>query len=291
MIYPANLNLAITAAARAMSNTAAARKKSVSQIASGSKLETERTDTAAAGVVMKFKSDGAVAGALQANMSNALSYLGAQADSLKQLGQHLDRMSELVTHMADPTKTAKDQGSYLGEFNQLREEVVKVQAAQFNGLDLFYGQGDAATQQVQLSATNSSATMDLTQADMSKQAGWVALLGFSAPYTGLEGISDTPANLVDPNVLGGASFFEGMTQEISQLISENGSQRRRLKGALEHSQQEGISTVSAYSRIADVDVAKELTQLTRTNILMQSGSAMMSQANVAAQSVLKLFGV
>jgi flagellin len=96
---------------------------------------------------------------------------------------------------------------------------------------------------------------------------------------------------VDPNVLGGASFFEGMTQEISQLISENGSQRRRLKGALEHSQQEGISTVSAYSRIADVDVAKELTQLTRTNILMQNGSAMMSQANVAAQSVLKLFGV
>ena len=178
----------------------------------------------------------------------------------------------------------------MAEFNPLRGEVVEVQSAQFNGLDLVYLQGDAATQQVQLSATNSSATMGLTQADMSKQAGWVALLSFSAPYTGLEGISDTPANLVDPNVLGGASFFEGMNQEISQLISDNGSQQKRLKGALEHSQQEGGSTESAYSRIADVDVARELTQMTRTTILMRSGSAMMSQANVAAQSVLKLFG-
>ncbi len=41
-------------------------------------------------------------------MSNALSYLGAQADSLKQLGQHLDRMSELVTSMGDSTKTTTD---------------------------------------------------------------------------------------------------------------------------------------------------------------------------------------
>ena len=291
MIYPANLNLAITAAARAMSNTAETRKNSVSKIASGSKLETDHSDTAAATIAMKFKSDGVITGALQANMSNALSYLGAQSDSLKQLGQHMDRMSELVTSMGDPTKTATDQESYLAEFNQLRGEVVKVQTAQFNGLNLFYSQGDAATQQVQLSATNSSATMDLKQADMSQQAGWVALLGFSAPYTGLEGISDTPANLVDPNVLGGAAFFEGMNQEISQLISDNGSQQKRLKGALDHSQQEGVSTENAYSRIADVDVAKELTQMTRTNILMQSGSAMMSQANVAAQSVLKLFGV
>ncbi len=57
---------------------------------------------------MKFKSNGVVTGALEANMSNALSYLGAQADSLKQLGQHLDRMSELVTSMGDSTKTTTD---------------------------------------------------------------------------------------------------------------------------------------------------------------------------------------
>ena len=47
----------------------------------------------------------------------------------------------------------------------------------------------------------------------------------------------------------------------------------------------------AQGRIEDVDVATELTHLTRTNILMQSGSAMMTQANVAAQSVLKLYGL
>jgi flagellin len=52
-----------------------------------------------------------------------------------------------------------------------------------------------------------------------------------------------------------------------------------------------MSRGNAQSRIEDVDVAKELTHLTRSNISMQSGSAMMTQANVAAQSVLKLYGV
>jgi flagellin len=114
MIYPANLNLAITAAARAMSATADSRKSSVSKIASGSKLETPRNDAGAANIVMKFKSDGVVEGALQSNMSEALSYLGAQSDGLKQLGKYLDRMSELVTQMGDPTKTETDQSTYMG---------------------------------------------------------------------------------------------------------------------------------------------------------------------------------
>ena len=111
------------------------------------------------------------------------------------------------------------------------------------------------------------------------------------PYTGLEGISDTPSNLVDPNALGGASFFEGMTQEVAQLTSANGSQQSQLKLALDHSRQTTLLMERAQSRIEDVDVATELTHLTRTNILMQSGSAMMTQANVAAQSVLKLYGL
>jgi flagellin len=291
MIYPANLNLSITAAARAMSATAETRKNSVSKIASGSKLETQRTDTAAIGVTLKFKSEGVVAGALQANMSGALSYLGAQSDGLKQLAQYLDRMGELVTKMADPTKTGTDQNSYMEEFNKLREGVLSVHGAQFNGLNLFYSEGDSTALQVQLSATNSSATLDLKQADLSQQTGWIALLGFAAPFTGLEGVSDTPANLVDPNALGGASFFDGMTQEMAQLISANGSQQLQLKMALDHSKQTALSRESSQSQIEDVDVAKELTHLTRTNILMQSGSAMMAQANVAAQSVLKLYGL
>jgi flagellin len=207
MIYPANLNLSITAAARAMSATAETRKNTVAKMASGSKLETSRTDTAAVGVALKFKSEGVVAGALQANMSEALSFLGAQSDGLKQLGKYLDRMGELVSQMGDPTKTGTDQASYMEEFNKLREGVLSVQGEKFNGLDLFYSQGDSAALTVQLSASNSGATMELKQTNLSQQAGWVALLGFSEPFTGLAGVSDTPANLVDPNALGGASFF------------------------------------------------------------------------------------
>lgn len=290
MIYPANLNLAITSVARTVSSVVNQRNDTVSKLASGSSFEVARPDFAGVRVAMKFKSSGLMLDAMKSNMAGALSYLGAQEQSLKELGARLDRMGELVSSMSDPTKTTTEQESYLHEFNQLRASVADEHAAQFNGMDLYYNSGDASSYAVQLSADTNS-NLSVAPADLSQQAGWVALLGYAQPFNGLEGISDTPANLVDPNVLGGASFFAGMSEAVSGLLGANVSQQSQIRFALDHAQESARLTRNAAESISDIDVAHEVTQLNKSDILLKSGSAMLAQSNVAAESVLKLYGI
>jgi flagellin-like hook-associated protein FlgL len=290
MIYPANLNLAITSVARTLSSSAGKRGEVVSKIASASSLEGARADMGAVKVAMKFKSSGLMMDAMQSNMTGALSYLAAQEQSLKQVTAYLDRMGELVTGMSDPTKTSVDQENLLQEFNQLRSALVDETSAKFNGLDLYYSQGDAPLYNVQLSANDQSG-MNVLPADLSQQAGWVALLGFAPPFNGLEGISDTPANILDPNILGGASFFAGLAETVSSLLSINVSQQSQLGFALDHAHENAVATKNAADKLTDIDVAREVTHLNKTDILIKSGAAMFTQANVAAESVLKLYGI
>lgn len=290
MIYPANLNLAISSVAQTFSSQTLARKESVAKLASGSNFEATRADLGGVKVAMKFKSSGIMLDAMHSNMTSALSYLTAQEDSLKQLGTQLDRMSELVTAMSDTTKTSHEQNSYLEEFNQLRSALAAGRAEKFNGLSLSYYEGEKPSYSVQLSADNAS-TLDILPADMSRQAGWVAVLGYNEPYTGISGVSDTPANLMDPNLLGGISFFEGLSGTVSSLLATNASQQSQLRFALDHTKGAASLTKNAANTISDVDVAREVTKLTKTDILLNSGSAMFAQANLAAESVLKLYGV
>jgi flagellin-like hook-associated protein FlgL len=182
------MTLAISTVARNVSDNSEIRKRVAAQISSGSKVEDASEDPAATSVALKFKNSGVMMDALQSNMLEASSYLTAQSEALKQLAQQLDRMGELVVQMSDTAKTDQDKQNALAEFDQLREEMAKVQASKFNGLDLFYSQGEPTTMSVSLS-TDGASTIDVHQSDLTQQAGWVALLGFDSPYHGIEGVS------------------------------------------------------------------------------------------------------
>ena len=77
-------------------------------------------------------------------------------------------------------------------------------------------------------------------------------------------------------------------QDISTLMADNGAQASRLQFALDSLNVNKVNLEAANSRIYDVDVAAETTKLARANILVQSGAAMLSQANAASQIALKL---
>jgi flagellin len=77
-------------------------------------------------------------------------------------------------------------------------------------------------------------------------------------------------------------------QEIATLRAINGAQQSRLQFATEVLTVNKANIEAANSRITDVDVAEESTQLARYNILVQAGTAMLSQANQSAQSALRL---
>ena len=91
------------------------------------------------------------------------------------------------------------------------------------------------------------------------------------------------------NVTG--SFISVATQAIQNLsekMATNGAESSRLQFALDALSIQKVNVEAANSRIFDVDVAAETTRLARANILVQSGAAMLAQANAASQIALKL---
>jgi len=87
---------------------------------------------------------------------------------------------------------------------------------------------------------------------------------------------------------GNISTVTQAIQDLATLMASNGAQASRLQFALDSLNVNKVNLEAANSRIYDVDVAAETTKLARANILVQSGAAMVSQANAASQIALKL---
>jgi flagellin len=182
-------------------------------------------------------------------------------------------MSELRTLASDVTKTTGDINNYLTEFTSLQAEFSKVMTESFNGISLFAATSSTGSLTVQLSEDGLQ-SMSISQ---------VALL-----TSAMTAVMDSSISSV--------SAFTGLsTDAISSAISEmatnranNGAQASRLQFALDSLATNHTNLEAANSRIIDVDVALETTRLARNNILVQAGSAMLSQANASAQIALKL---
>ena len=189
---------------------------------------------------------------------------------LKVTGKVLERMGELRTLYTDPTKNTDDLANYDAEFTQLQQQLTSLVAEEFNSVALF----GSDTLNVPVSETGTS-TVDVT----SKNLGDAAL-----------GIGSLTAGTVSD--LGDIQLTDitAAIQNVATMRANNGAEQSRLGFAAEVLTVNKANLEAANSRIIDVDVAEESTRLARWNILVQSGTAMLSQANQSAQIALKLLG-
>jgi len=203
------------------------------------------------------------------NVANALSFLQTQAGSLKSIGAVLDRMSELGTLAGDVTKSSADIANYSTEYNNLVTELDKLSSDSFNGIALFSNSTNAI-----------SSTLTVFISQDGTQAMTVTQAAVHGTWSGVRNLSDaTGVNI---------SSVSASIQSVSTLMADNGAQASRLQFALDSLNVNKVNLEAANSRIYDVDVAAETTKLARANILVQSGAAMLSQANAASQIALKL---
>jgi flagellin len=241
-------------------------QKSLARLSSGSKISTPSDDAGGLAVSLKFQAAIKRTDATATNVANALSFLQTQAGSLKSIASVLDRMSELGTLAGDVTKSTSDIANYSTEYNNLVTELGKLSSDQFNGIGLF-SNATSGSLTVFISQDGSQ-TMSIDQANVT---------------TAWNGVSDiTLATGV--NITSVADSI----QKISTIMATNGAQASRLQYALDSLNVNKVNLEAANSRIYDVDVAAETTKLARANILVQSGAAMLSQANAASQIALKL---
>lgn len=242
-------------------------QKSLARLSSGSKISTPSDDAGGLAVSMKLQAAIKRTDATATNVANALSFLQTQAGSLKSIGSVLDRMSELGTLAGDVTKASSDIANYSTEYDNLVTELGKLAADSFNGISLFSNASNSGSLNVYI-AQDGSQTMAISQSDV--VSAWSAVTG----------LSNATGNSI--------TAVQSAIQTVSTLMANNGAQASRLQFALDSLNINKVNLEAANSRIYDVDVAAETTKLARANILVQSGAAMLSQANAASQIALKL---
>jgi flagellin len=260
-----NTNYAATAAANNLAASNTKLQQSLNRLSSGSKIVNPADDAGGLAVSMKLSAAATRSGAANINIGNSVSYLQTQDGALKVTAKILDRVSELRILYQDPTKNASDKANYDAEFSQLKLQLTSIAGENFNSVSLF---NLGLTTQVSEDGSQTVAIANKNLAD----------------------------NLVGVGVIAGAADLSAINQgnvdlgiqNVATMRATNGAEQSRLGFAGELLTVNKSNLEAANSRIVDVDVAEESTQLARWNILVQSGTSMLAQANSSAQMALKL---
>jgi flagellin len=241
--------------------------QSVAELSSGSKIVNPSDDPAGLAVSMQYTAESSELSGVAQNVANAQSLSQTQDGFLQQVNTALDRMATLSTQAQDSTETNTDRSAYNAEFQQLSSYITDVASKAFNGVSMFSGTALSVT----IDAGGDSWTM-----------GSINMT--AAAYTNATGSNvSTTTNA--------AAALTAVTAAISQLgtdLGTVGANESRLDYTSNQLSVEQTNVNSANSAITDVDVATESTNYSKLQILVQSGTAMLAQANQMPDNVLKL---
>ena len=266
-----NTNTTATSASDNLAASNSMLQKSLNRLSSGSKIVNPSDDAGGMAVSMSLSAASRRQGAVASNIGNAISLLQTQDGALKVSGKILERMSELKVLSQDVTKSTTDTANYATEFTALQNQLVENAKETFNGVRLF---GTTTLTVGVTESTTAAAAADGTVALTARDIGTGAVSTASLTTTSLSAMAlDTIKTAITT---------------VATMRAANGSEQSRLGFASELVEVNKANLEAANSRIVDVDVASESTQLARWNILVQAGTAMLAQANQSAQSALRL---
>lgn len=252
--------------------TSATNRLSVSmqRLSSGLRINSAADDAAGLGISEKMR--GQIRGIAQANrnIQDGMSMLATMEGALQEVSTILLRARTLAVQFNNGVLDFAQKDAIILELGSLSDEVGRIAAsANFNGITLLAAPGAVVTLQV---GANAGDTMTVSLSDMFGAANPVRPVSFFAvPW-------------LDADITG----LDGDSQNIATLRAEIGAMQNRLEHALAANQNYQENLMSAESRIRDTDIAAEVTVMTRQQILQQSSTAMLAQANLQSQNVLQL---
>ncbi len=266
-----NTNTPSARGARFLGEASGNLQKSLARLSSGSKIVEPQDDAAGLAVATRMDAQINRTEATRANIGNAISYKQTQDGFLSKASKALDRMSELATLAQDGTKTTTDLSLYNKEFETLYSYLDVVDSQTFNDVELFGSTALSVLQDDGASGSFSSGAIDLNATTLAVSNGTVAdaISSAASAATALTAVKSAITTVAAHRAAIGADLSRlMMTNDHLSVLSENLS--------------------ASVSRIKDVDVATESAKYAKYNILVQSGTAMLSQANSLPQSALRL---
>ena len=278
---------------RQLVGSASKMAKSMERLSSGYRINRAADDAAGLAISEKMRGQITGLGQAQRNAQDGVSLVQTGEGALNEVHSMLQRVRELRTQFGNDTLSSTDKDAIVAEVKQLGTEISDIRNnTKFNGVALLQGDIDgdpasasssAATITLQVGANDGEAivitTKDLTSASTSTGIGEITALAAS-------GVTGSAAVTAFSN-LTLADIDEAITA-VSTVRADFGSVQNRLEHRIANLASYQENLVSAESRIRDVDMADEMVQFTKQQILQQAGTSMLAQANQASQSVLSL---
>ena len=302
-----NTNIAATITSNALAKNERAMGQTMERLSTGQRINSAADD--AAGLAISSKMTSQIRGLDQAvrNGNDAISMIQTADGAMVEVTNMLQRMRELTVQAATGTNGTADLAALNTEFEALTAQIQSIsENTEWNGKKLLDGSADSIAFQV---GANASQTVSIEFADFNTDfgVGSATLAGTTSTqhddvldiFTGLS-IDILPCNAVpkaidlDAQVLTGSAhgttlgYIDTALARVSSHRATLGATINRLEYAVDNLANVSQNTAASRSRILDADYASESTELARTQIIQQAGTAMLAQANQQAQSVLAL---
>ncbi|NBG88300.1 flagellin Hag [Isachenkonia alkalipeptolytica] len=310
-----NNNLMAMNTHRQLGNAQQAGANSMEKLSSGMRINRAGDD--AAGLSISEKMRGQIRGLNQAsrNSQDGISMIQTAEGALDETHNILQRMRELTVQAGNETNAEADLEAIQNEINELTEEIDGIAArTEFNGKNLMdgtfapvggfdsegdnIGEDDAESVILQIGA-NGDQNLAINIGNMSTEALGTLNDGDDDLELSIDDIKVTDGDFRafeddgDPKAMHFDNQLEAIDNAIGQVSSQRselGANQNRLEHTISNLDNAGENLQAAESRIRDVDMAQEMMEMTKQNILQQASNAMLAQANNAPQSILQLLG-
>jgi len=283
-----NTNVAAQISANALAKNDREMTKAMERLATGSRINSASDDAAGLAVASKLTSQ--IRGIDQAvrNGNDAISLISTADGAMIEVGNMLQRMRELSVQGGNGTLSSTDLTALNTEFVALRTEIERIaDNTQWNGANLLDGSAGAnglMTFQVGYEA-DQTITVNLGDLQLEGDASYSAGATAGGVFgNDISSLTITTATLANTSLTAIDVSIAGLDAKRSVL----GSTLNTLEFAVDNLANASQNASAARSRIADADYAKETTELARTQIIAQASTAMLSQANQQALSVMAL---
>jgi flagellin len=260
-----------------------AASSSMEKLSSGYRINRAADD--AAGLAISEQMRGQIGGLTQAqrNAQDGVSLVQTGEGALDEVHSMLQRVRDLKVQFNNGTLSSDDQDAIASEVSQIGQELGNIASqTSFNGNSLLNG----ATFKFQVGA-NDNETISTTAVTLSANIG-TAGTGGLAELSGLSTAALAKTALSAGGSLSDIATVDNAIKNVSTARANYGAIENRLNHRLNNLATYQENLTSSESRIRDVDMAAEMTNYTKENILQQAGTSMLAQANQAPQSVLSL---
>ena len=258
---------------RQLVGTGREMSKSMERLASGYRINRAADDAAGLAISEKLRAQIGGVGQAQRNAQDAVSLVQTAEGALNEVHSMLQRVRDLAVQFNNGTLATADKAAITAEVAQLCSEISKIgNDTKFNGIALLSG-GSSITFQI---GADDGQTLTVALA---------TLMGTAAGNAVHPGVFDFATQNTNGVML---ASLDTAIANVAAARSSYGSVQNRLEHSLNNLASYEENLTASESRIRDVDMASEMVNLTKLQILQQAGTAMLAQANTAPQSVLTL---